>query len=340
MFVDRVKIRVRAGNGGRGCISFRREKFVPRGGPDGGDGGDGGDVVFRAAAGEQSLVALYYLPHYEAGNGQPGRGKKQHGARGASRIVTVPVGTIVRDAETGEMLADLCADGMEAVVARGGRGGRGNTHFVTSTRRAPRIADPGTPGEERELIVELKTLADIGLVGYPNAGKSSLVAAVSQARPKTAPYPFTTRRPVVGVVAFPDFFRFTLADIPGLIDGAHRNVGLGHDFLRHIERAPILAYVLDAAGVDGRTPWDDFRALRRELRLYRPDLVERPALIVANKIDLPEAAEHIERLKRETDLPIFPTSVLEGAGLPELVAEFRRRVEEERRKAEALREEG
>ncbi|NOY79961.1 MAG: GTPase ObgE [Kiritimatiellaeota bacterium] len=324
MFIDRVKIKVRGGNGGSGCVSFRREKYVPRGGPDGGDGGDGGAVVLRASSSEQSLVALYYMPHYEGGNGGHGKGKGRHGARGATRIVAVPVGTRVEDANTGELIADLCEEGREVVVARGGRGGRGNMRFVTSTRRAPRLSDPGGPGEEREIRLELKTLADVGLVGYPNAGKSSLLAAISDAHPKTAAYPFTTLNPVVGVVEFPDFFRFTVADIPGLIDGAHRNVGLGHAFLRHIERARILLYVIDAAGVDDRKPWDDFHALRRELGLYRAELLERPALVLANKMDLPAAAENLERLRGAVDLPLLAGAAIRGEGLDNLVCELRK----------------
>ncbi len=311
MFIDRVKIKVRGGNGGKGCASFRREKFVPKGGPDGGDGGHGGDVVLRASRGEQSLVDLYYMPHYEGGNGTHGRGKCLHGARGPDKIVNVPIGTVIHDLDTGELLADLSAEGDEFIAARGGRGGRGNTRFVTSTQRAPRIAEDGQEGEERHLQLELKIVADVGLVGYPNAGKSTLLTAVSDAHPKTAPYPFTTLRPNVGVVEFPDFSRFTLADIPGLVDGAHDNVGLGHDFLRHIERCTLLMYVVDTAGVDNRMPWDDLAALQRELEWYQEGLSRRATLLVANKMDLPEARENLPRLQEAAanlGLDVFPLS--------------------------------
>lgn len=323
MFVDRAKIAVRGGNGGRGCVSFRREKYEPKGGPNGGDGGDGGPVVLHATTGEQSLVELHFMPHFEGRNGEPGRGKDQHGRRGAPVVVRVPVGTWVCDADTGEALADLVAEGQEVVVAHGGRGGRGNTRFATSTHRAPRVADPGEPGEERRLQLDLKTIADVGLVGYPNAGKSTLISAITDAHPKVAPYPFTTRYPAVGVIQFPDFSRMTVADIPGLIDGAHRNVGLGHEFLRHIERSRVLVYVLDAAGVDQRQPWDDLAVLQRELELYREGLSKRPALVVANKIDLPEAAENLPELRRRVNLPMLEISAAQGTNCQRLVQELR-----------------
>ena len=323
MFVDRAKITVRGGKGGKGCVSFRREKYVPKGGPDGGDGGHGGDVILRASKHEQSLVAFHYMPHFEGAKGGHGKGKGQHGRRGDPKILDVPVGTWVTDAESSELIADLCADGQEVVVARGGRGGRGNCRFVTSTRRAPRMADPGEEGGVREIQLELKVLADVGLVGYPNAGKSTLLAAISDAHPKTAAYPFTTRHPVVGVVEFPDYHRLTVADIPGLIDGAHENVGLGHEFLRHIERARVLLYVLDAAGVDGRTPWDDFAALQRELALYQEELVRRPFLVVANKVDMPAARENVERLRRELDTPVLSISAIHGKNVQRLASRLR-----------------
>ena len=323
MFVDRAKITVRGGKGGNGCVSFRREKYVPKGGPDGGDGGHGGDVILRASQHEHSLVNFHYMPHFEGANGAHGKGKGQHGRRGDPRIINMPVGTWVTDAETGELVADLCADGHEVVVVHGGRGGRGNPRFVTSTRRAPRTADPGDEGEVRELALVLKVLADVGLVGYPNAGKSTLLTAMSDAHPKTAAYPFTTRHPVVGVVEFPDYHRFTVADIPGLIDGAHDNVGLGHEFLRHIERARVLLYVLDAAGVDGRKPWDDFAALQRELDLYQDGLSQRPSLVVANKVDLPAARENLQRLRRERGVPCIAISAIHGRNVQRLASKLR-----------------
>ena len=312
MFVDRAKVTVSGGDGGKGCVSFRREKYVPRGGPDGGDGGHGGSVVFRAVDGEQSLVNLRFKQHWRAGRGQHGMGKGRHGAKGKDCVVPVPKGTIIRDARSGEQIADLTEAGEECVVAHGGRGGQGNTRFVTSTDRAPRTATAGEPGEECHLEIELKTVADVGLVGYPNAGKSTLITAISDAHPKTAPYPFTTRFPNVGVVEMPDFRRYTVADVPGLIEGAHANVGLGHEFLRHIERCRMLAYVLDMGGCDGRDPLDDLTSLRTELELHQPGLSRRPAIIVANKMDLPEAADSLARLRECEDLPIIPVcAVLE-----------------------------
>ena len=323
VFVDRVKVRVCGGGGGDGCVSFRREKYVPKGGPDGGDGGDGGSVVFRAVTGEQSLVDLHFQPHCQADRGAHGMGKGRHGARGSDRIVNVPVGTLVHDAETGGELADLAHEGDEYVAAHGGKGGRGNPRFATGARRAPRIATPGEPGEERDLRLELKTVADVGLVGYPNAGKSTLLTAISDAQPKTAPYPFTTLHPIVGVVEFPDYFRFTVADIPGLIDGAYRNVGLGHGFLRHIERCRILVYVLDTAAVDQRTPWDDFAALQRELELYQSGLSQRAVFVLANKMDLPDADTNLTTLREQVELPIIPLSALERRNLDVVVDRLR-----------------
>ena len=325
MFVDRVTIKVKGGDGGKGCISFRREKYVPRGGPNGGDGGNGGSVVLRATVNEQSFVDLYYMPHHEGRRGGHGLGKDCHGARGADAVVRVPVGTVVHDAASDEILADLSEDGQEFVAARGGRGGAGNTRFRTSENRAPRVAGPAGPGEERELRLELKTVADVGLVGYPNAGKSTLISAISDAHPKTAPYPFTTLHPNVGVVTFPDFFRFTVADIPGLIDGAHLNVGLGHDFLRHIERCRVLVYVLDTAGVDNRRPWEDLAALRKELELYKEGLTGKPSLIVANKMDLPKAEANLKRLRKHVGhQAVLPISALEQQHTTKLVNALRR----------------
>lgn len=299
MFVDKASITVRAGNGGHGCCSFRREKFIPRGGPDGGDGGDGGNVVFRSSVGEQSLVDYVYTRHFAAANGIGGKGKNLHGRRADDLELVVPAGTVISDAETGEVLADLDMDGMTFVAAYGGKGGRGNPRFVTRTNRAPHECEAGGEGEVRKLSLELKTIADIGLVGYPNAGKSTLLRAVSSARPKVAPYPFTTLHPVVGVVEYPDYTTLTVADIPGLIDGAHENIGLGHAFLKHIERTSVLAVVLDTAGVDNRKPWEDYFSLMRELELYMRGLSSRPKLVVANKMDLPESAANLEILRGE-----------------------------------------
>lgn len=299
MFVDKATITVKAGNGGHGCCSFRREKYIPKGGPDGGDGGGGGHVILRATTSQQSLQDLLYNRHYAAPNGPNGKGKDMHGRKAPDVELTVPVGTLVYDCNTHELLTDLAEDNRTFVIARGGRGGRGNARFLSNFNRAPRNAEPGEPGEEREVFLELKTIADAGLVGYPNAGKSTLLRAVSSARPKVAAYPFTTLHPHVGVVEYPDFARFTVADIPGLIEGAHADVGLGHAFLKHIERTHLLVFVLDMAGTDGRLPWEDLRHLREELELYMKGLSSRPAIIAANKMDLPGAAENLELLREE-----------------------------------------
>ena len=307
MFVDRARVIACAGDGGNGCASFRREKFLPFGGPNGGNGGLGGSVVFRAVTGEQCLQTLKYKQHWEAARGEHGTGKDCHGRRGDDCIVLVPIGTLVHDDDTGELLADLAEENQECVVARGGVGGKGNLHFATPTNRAPRQATPGEPGERRTLQVDLKVVADIGLVGYPNAGKSTLISAISDAHPKTAPYPFTTLHPNVGVVRVDAERRFTVADSPGLIDGAHLDVGLGHGFLRHIERCRALCYVLDLGGVDGRDPLDDLAALRRELEFYLEGLSRRPAIIVANKTDLESATANLQRLQAQESLRIVPT---------------------------------
>lgn len=340
MFVDQVKVFVQAGAGGDGCASFRRERFVPKGGPDGGDGGGGGSVIFRVAEGEQSLVNLRFQQHWRAERGVHGKGKGQHGHRGADCFVDVPPGTVVWDVESGELVVDLTEPGQEFVVAAGGRGGRGNARYVSSVNRAPTKCTPGKPGEERWLRAVMKTIADVGLVGYPNAGKSTLISAISDAHPKTAPYPFTTLHPNVGVVMFEDFFRFTVADIPGLIDGAHENVGLGHSFLRHIERCHLLAYVLDMGGVDGRDPLEDLKHLRAELEMYQEGLSERPCILVANKMDLPAAAENIERLRAAEPWPVVPVSAEIEENTDEVVRVLRPLVEERRqREAERKRRE-
>jgi len=298
MYIDRAQIHVEAGHGGAGSHSFRREKYVPKGGPDGGDGGNGGDVILESSTSESSLFSLVYQRMYRAKHGENGGAKGLYGHTGENIVIKVPVGTVVTDKDSGEVIADLSVIGQRAVVAKGGRGGRGNVHFASSTNRAPRFHETGKPGEEKHLVLELKVIADAGLVGYPNAGKSTLISAVSDARPKVAPYPFTTLHPVVGVVEYPDYRRLTVADIPGLIDGAHENVGLGHAFLRHIERTTVLLYVLDMGGVDCRKPWDDLRNLEKELELYQEGLSRRPSLIVANKMDLPEAEENLKELKK------------------------------------------
>ncbi|BAF59014.1 predicted GTPase [Pelotomaculum thermopropionicum SI] len=321
MFYDRARIFVKGGDGGNGCVAMRREKYVPEGGPWGGDGGRGGNVILRADGGLRTLVDFRYKRHYKAERGRHGEGKNMHGASGEDLVIRVPAGTVVKDAATGELIADLVRDGQEAVVARGGRGGRGNARFVTPQNRAPRMAEKGEPGEERWLDLELKLLADVGLVGFPNAGKSTLISRVSAARPKIASYPFTTITPNLGVVRVDDGRSFVMADIPGLIEGAHKGAGLGHDFLRHVERTRLLVHVLDTAGSEGRDPVQDFLVTNRELSLYNPALGRRPQVIAANKMDLDGAAENLARLKEAYGgkYEIFPVSAVTGQGLEALV---------------------
>lgn len=321
MFYDTAKIYVKAGDGGNGCVSFRREKYIPEGGPDGGDGGRGGNVVFRADEGLRTLVDFHYQRRYLAGRGQHGKGKNMHGRSGEDLVVRVPAGTVVRDAQSGMVLADLVRDGQEAVVARGGRGGRGNARFAGPKNKAPAFAEKGEPGEERWLELELKLLADVGLVGFPNAGKSTLISRVSRARPKIADYPFTTLVPNLGVVTLGEGVSFVIADIPGLIAGAHQGAGLGHRFLRHTERTRLLVHVIDVAGVEGRDPLEDFYVLNRELSLYNPLLAQKVQLIAANKIDLPGAGENLQRLQKTlgAQYEIFPLSALTGQGLEPLL---------------------
>jgi GTP-binding protein len=335
MFVDRIKIFAQAGNGGRGCVSFRREKFVPRGGPDGGDGGRGGDVVLRADQHTDNLTGLFYEPIAKAKNGGHGQGKKMHGRSAPRKIVKVPVGTMVyryRIADTGnrkeekkeqpsdgDLVVDLTQDRQEFVLCRGGSGGKGNVHFKSSRNRAPREYTEGKEGERGHFLLELHTIADAGLVGYPNAGKSTLLGKISAARPKVAPYPFTTLHPIVGVMEFGRYQRATIADIPGLIEGAHRNLGLGHDFLRHITRCKILLFVLDIAGSEGRNPVEDLQNLRREINLFDPRLSDRPWYVIANKMDLPGAEENLRALQvRFPTIETVAISGLKGEGIDQL----------------------
>lgn len=314
-FVDRVVVYAKAGSGGNGCCSFRHEKYVPHGGPDGGDGGRGGDVIFVGDGDEDSLIRLYYTPHQRARNAGPGKGKKMHGENGADCIIHVPLGTQVFDKESGVLLGDIVEDTQRLVVAQGGGGGLGNVHWKRSTHQAPREHTPGDPGEEVTLQLELKVMSDIGLVGFPNAGKSSLLRAISHAKPKVGAYPFTTLNPIIGTMPLPDYSSVRIADIPGLIEGAHNGVGLGLDFLRHIERARVLVYVLDTAGTDGREPWDDLESLWKELRLHNPELLERSSLVVTNKMDMAPALEKLEKLKEKTGAsPVSICAVL-GEGI-------------------------
>src|SRR5881397_60599 len=339
MFVDRIKVFAQAGNGGRGCISFRREKFVPKGGPDGGDGGRGGDVILRADRHVDNLSNLFYEPIIKAKNGGHGMGKKMHGRSAPPMIVKVPVGTIVWQAEyptsnetardglaeppatahqasISALLVDLTRDGKEFVLCRGGAGGKGNVHFKSSRNRAPRQYTDGEEGEQGYFLLELRTIADAGLVGYPNAGKSTLLRKMSAARPKIAAYPFTTLHPVVGVMELPGYRHATIADIPGLIEGAHRGIGLGHEFLRHITRCPVLIFVIDVAGSEGRSPVEDLQNLRKEIDLYDSMLSSRPWLIAANKMDLPNANEKLETLQQKfPKTSIVPISAANGEGI-------------------------
>jgi GTPase len=395
MFIDRIKVFAQAGSGGRGAVSFRREKFVPKGGPDGGDGGRGGDIILKADVHVDNLSTLFYEPIIKAKNGGHGMGKKMYGRSAPNKIVKVPIGTVVyRAAEDaaipddhrqtgaenveprtskvellagrlveegleqeegkrptsnlqrstlnendtatlaksavrnpqsalGTPIADLVREGQEFVLAKGGKGGKGNVHFKSSRNRAPRQYTEGEEGEQGHFLLELRTIADAGLVGYPNAGKSTLLRKVSAARPKVAPYPFTTLHPIVGIVDFPGYRRATVADIPGLIEGAHRNVGLGHDFLRHITRCRVLIFVLDVAGSEARSPIEDLQQLRKEIDLYDPTLSERPWFVVANKMDLPEADQNLAELRtRFRKIEVIPASAANGDGIGELKAKL------------------
>ena len=362
MFVDRIKVFSQAGNGGRGSVSFRREKFVPKGGPDGGDGGRGGDVILRADRHVDNLSNLFYEPIIKAKDGGHGMGKKMSGRAGADKVVKIPVGTVVwrgeqtmpmipseleasheitstapwQDSSTShgmtgaEVVADLTRDGQDFMLCRGGAGGKGNVHFKSSRNRAPRQYTEGEEGEQGHFLFELRTIADVGLVGYPNAGKSTLLRKISAARPKVAAYPFTTLHPIVGVIEFPGYRRGTVADIPGLIKGAHLGLGLGHEFLRHITRCHLLIFVVDIAGSEGRNPVEDLQNLRRELDLYDRTLSSRPWLVVANKMDLPGATENLKALQaRFPKVQILPTAAATGKGIAALKHELATRMTNE-----------
>ena len=386
MFIDEIAIFARAGHGGRGCVAFHREKFIPKGGPSGGNGGRGGNVVLQADHDLNNLIAQYYNPRLLAPNGGHGLGKGMDGAAGRDLVVKVPCGTLVwrlaehrgaatetADAVTdsrpalrasgvrrpvirsarggqaveidlsaepadnaadvprpsGELVADLTQHGQQFVLCKGGRGGLGNRNFATARRQTPRFAQPGEPGDEGDFRLELRLMAEVGLVGYPNAGKSTLLTAISRARPKIAPYPFTTLHPQIGILEYADFHRLTVCDVPGLIEGAHRNVGLGHAFLRHIERCKILVLLLDMAGADGRAPWDDHQQLLSELGLYDPKLLDRPRLVVANKMDEPVAEANLRRFKRRVPkTPVLPISAAFGEGIEKFRQTIRQAVDE------------
>jgi len=330
-FIDEAKIYVKAGDGGRGCVSFRREKFVPRGGPNGGDGGNGGDVVMVAQRNMTSLLDHRYQQHYRAKRGVHGKGKDQHGKNAEDLLIPVPMGTIIKDFETDNFYGDLTEEGQTLIVAKGGKGGRGNARFVTPTNQAPKEAEPGTPGEEKTLKLELKLLADVGLLGFPNAGKSTLISTLSAARPKIADYPFTTLVPNLGVVSYGDGKTFVLADIPGIIEGAHEGAGLGIQFLRHIERTKILIHLLDLSPITERDPVKDYETLNHELKSFSEELSIKPQIVALNKIDITEAREELDRIQKHfSDIGIktFPISSATGEGTKELVWEVAKQLED------------
>ncbi|MFA7164193.1 MAG: GTPase ObgE [Eubacteriales bacterium] len=325
MFVDYVKIHVRAGDGGDGSVSFRREKYIPNGGPDGGDGGDGGSILFEASEDLHTLMDFRFKKKFIAERGEDGKGQKRFGRRGQDLIIKVPVGTVIRDEETGLVIADLNTKGEKRIMARGGRGGKGNVHFATATRQAPKFARQGQKGQERSLILELKSIADVGLVGFPNVGKSTILSILSAARPKIADYHFTTLKPSLGVVRVREDASFVMADIPGIIEGAHEGVGLGLKFLRHIERTRLLLHVIDVSGLEGRDPIEDFESIRGELQKYSEKLVDKPQLIAANKMDIPGAEDNIERLKAQLEpqgYKVFPVSAAQNKGFKPLLDEI------------------
>jgi len=320
MFLDRVTIFVKGGDGGAGCMSFRREFKVAKGGPNGGDGGDGGSVIIRAEENVDSLAALGGHKHWRAAAGLPGQGSNWTGKSGADVEILVPPGTIVRDAGTGMLIRDLAQAGDEIVAAAGGRGGHGNTHFKTPTNRAPREVEQGHPGEERTIALELKVIADVGLIGKPNAGKSTLLSRMSRAHPEIADYPFTTKYPNLGMVNAADEVSFVVADIPGLIEGAHAGAGLGHEFLKHVERTKVLVHLIEPLPLDQSDPLENYRQIRDELGLYNPELRERPEIVVVSKAELPGADQLAAMLAEEIGRPVTCISAVTGKGLPSLIA--------------------
>ncbi len=324
MFVDKAKIFVKGGNGGDGLVAFRRELYVPEGGPAGGDGGNGGNVVFRVDEGLRTLMDFRYQKHFKATRGEKGRNKSQHGANAEHMVVRVPPGTIVMDDDTGELIADLTRHGQEVVVAKGGRGGRGNIRFKSSVNTAPAIAENGEEGQERWVTLELKVMADVGLVGFPSVGKSTLLSVVSAAQPKIGAYHFTTITPNLGVVDLDEERSFVMADLPGLIEGAHTGIGLGHEFLRHVERTRIILHVVDMSGMEGRDPFDDWVKINDELRLYNARLADRPQIVAANKMDMPESEENLAAFRDKVaelrpDIEIMPISSLTKQGIREML---------------------
>lgn len=327
-FIDEARIFVKAGDGGHGCVSFRREKYIPRGGPNGGDGGRGGNVIFRSDSGLFTLLDFRYKRHFEAERGEHGRGKDQYGHSGDDIVVLVPLGTVIRDESAGIVLAEFSHSGEEVVIAQGGRGGRGNMHFATSTNQAPRKAEDGFPGEERWILLELKLLADVGLIGFPNAGKSTLLSSISKARPKIADYPFTTKTPVLGVVSYHDK-SFTAADLPGLIEGASEGVGLGIRFLKHIEKTRVFLHLIDLSDAAHPDPLEAYGRIRKELAAYNPEFLERPELVILTKTDIPEVQEKITETKKmfkKIKCKALAVSAARHDGLEEMLRETARLV--------------
>jgi len=333
MFIDRAQIWVKAGDGGHGCVSFRRERFIPKGGPDGGDGGRGGNVYFQAVDNIDTLLDFAGKHHWQAQNGQPGSGNNKHGANGDDLIIKVPPGTLIYDTDLDLMLKDMNETGLKVRVCRGGKGGKGNKAFATSTNQTPRNAEPGKKGQQRNIRLELKLIADVGLVGLPNAGKSTLISRCSAARPKIADYPFTTIEPVLGIVELSDFRRFVMADIPGLIEGASEGSGLGHDFLRHIERTTLLVHIIDIMPADGSDPAENYKIIRSELQQHSKALAQKQEIIVANKIDLDPDGKIVEELTEKLQQPVHPISAVTGSGTKELSELLWRNVKELKNKS-------
>ncbi|WP_335869213.1 GTPase ObgE [Bacillus sp. 2205SS5-2] len=321
MFVDQVKIYTKGGDGGNGMVAFRREKYVPKGGPAGGDGGKGADVIFQVDEGLRTLIDFRYQRHFKATRGEHGMSKGQHGKNSEPMVVKVPPGTIVKDDDTGETIADLVQHGQKAIIVKGGRGGRGNCRFATAANPAPELSEKGEPGQERNIIMELKLLADVGLVGFPSVGKSTLLSVVSSATPKIAAYHFTTISPNLGMVETSDSRSFVMADLPGLIEGASQGVGLGHQFLRHVERTRVIVHVIDMSGVEERDPYEDYLTINEELKEYNLRLTERPQIIVASKMELPDSEENLAKFKEklQNEHPVFPISAVTRQGLKELL---------------------
>ena len=333
MFIDRAQIWIKAGDGGHGCVSFRRERFIPKGGPDGGDGGRGGDVYFEAVEDLDTLLDFAGKHHWQARNGQSGSGNNKHGSDGDDLIIKVPPGTLIYDTDLDLMLKDMNEAGLKVCVCKSGKGGKGNKAFATSINQTPRYAEPGKKGQERNIRLELKLIADVGLVGMPNAGKSTLISRCSAARPKIADYPFTTIEPVLGIVELSDFRRFVMADIPGIIEGASKGTGLGHDFLKHIERTTIIVHILDIMPTDGSDPVENYKTIRNELEQYSKALAQKQEIIVANKIDLDPDGKIVKKLKKKLKQEIHPISAVTGSGTKELSELLWRNIKELKNKS-------